>query len=262
MNFADAEALETFFRSIKKENPDALVITGDISESQYLNGHLDLFETVFKDIPTYFVLGNHDYYNSSIENVRVNMRQNYNVADNGKAFWLPNKPFVKLTSNTALIGHDGWYDGQYANWFKSRLVMEDYTVIQELSAKSCPLSQLRYDKLQELAIEASNHVEYGMRAAISAGFKSLYVATHVPPFKENSTYAGRMSNDTWMPHFSSGHMGDAILQVAAEFPDVSIVTMCGHSHGKVSHRAMHNLICHTGGARYRAPSIAGIFEVP
>lgn len=259
---AHHEKKMSFLRSVEREKPDFLLLTGDISTSRVLESDLRLFEIHLNEISTIFVLGNHDYYHDSINNIRKRTAEFHNNIGPGKATYALTRYHIPLSDKTALVGHDGWYDGIYANWFRSHVVLADYQLIQELSFRSCPTPDLRYNTIQKQARIAAEHVRLGIVSAIDAGFKNIYVMTHVPPFRENSVYEGKISDDDWMPHFSSAIMGDELIQQAAENPDVEFTVLCGHSHGEATHRELPNLVCHTGKAKYKLPRIAGIFEVP
>jgi Icc protein len=251
---------KSFLRKVLDENPDFLLLTGDISQAMFVAAHLSYIQKALPNTQTFFVLGNHDFYKGSIALVRREILEKFSDVGNGKAIYCLARPYFEIDTKTALVGHDGWYDGVYADWFKSKLIMADYHVIDELKDSQCPLPELRYAKLVELAKEAALHVQHGVNKAVEAGYNTVYVLTHVPPFPQNSVYDGKMSDDTWMPHFSSGYMGDTLIQLAAENPSVEFIVLCGHSHGEATHKEFPNLICYTGKAKYKVPSIAKVFE--
>lgn len=273
LNFLSLEKIQAFCRSIAADMPDAVVITGDISEAPLLKSHLLVLEKELAPVPVFFVCGNHDYYNGSITVLREDLRTNYTYPEYEKApgnlykgaWWLQSSGVVPLTDKCALIGADGWYDGGYANWFKSRVWMNDYQCIQEFA--QCGLRNLIYAELQELSKGSAGIVKANLTQAFlpvdqgGGGFETVYVATHIPPFRENSVYNGKMSDDDWMPHFSSIYMGEALLEVMEAHPDKKCVLLCGHSHGQATHQPLPNLVAHTGHAVYRFPKVNEIFEI-
>ena len=109
LNFVrDAKSL-AFFESIAKQNPDAVLIGGDIAEAHNFERYLiDMCHIVNR--PVYFVLGNHDYYKSSIAQVRARTRQLCQRVPN--LVWLSNCDEIELTKDTCLLGHDGWADAR------------------------------------------------------------------------------------------------------------------------------------------------------
>ena len=262
LNFCHLEKIKSFCDKLNAENLDALVITGDISEGDKLKGHL-LFLEQHLHVPMFFVLGNHDFYNSGIGTVRDEMHKSFsNKLDVGSqltenaCYWLGTTPFIELTPDVALVGHDGMYDGQYANWFKSRITMCDWEVIAEFK----PLhSNLLFEKINEIAQESADYVT----DALPKAFKDhdhVILATHVPPWPQNSIYMGKISDDHWMPHFSSKKMGDAILDMMQNYPGKNLTVICGHSHGKAEFHPTSNIVSHTGHARYRHPALNKVFE--
>ena len=108
---------------------DALAISGDISEAPSLHEHLELLESYVKR-PIYFVLGNHDYYRSSIEQVLPALRTF--MSDTTHLHCMDLMEHVELTPTTALIGHGCWGDGGYGDFFNSRIMLNDWKVIEEL----------------------------------------------------------------------------------------------------------------------------------
>lgn len=244
---------------------DCVVISGDIAEAPNV---LDFMETwknglakVGADLK--FVLGNHDYYRSSIANVRDAMV--HCLPDN----WLGNLGVVNLTEKTAMVGHDGWFDGLYGDYYKSRLDMNDYYLIKELS-KLPPTSLIdtadRHAKIQELSREGAEHVyKHGLAALSNPSTETLYVITHVPPFVKAAWFKGKPSDGDWLPHFSSKLMGDAILKLGNKFPNKNIIVLCGHTHvGEKNNREYNetkNIKSITATAEYRYPRISKMFEV-
>lgn len=249
--------VKDFCQKIMSHSPDALVITGDITEAPHLDTHLGWLSQHLP-IDIYFVLGNHDFYHGSIAVVRSQIAQYNGTKSNQLNLnWLPASGICQLTEKACIIGHDGWYDGLYSNWFRSRLMMTDYFLITELKFQ---VPTLLFAKLQELAGEASKFVlETGMEALKK--FDHLIVATHVPPFPENTIHKGRISDENWLPCMSSKQMGDALKKLAEAYPEKRITVLCGHTHGKAHSVQLPNLECYTGFADYGHPSVAKVLEI-
>jgi len=267
LNFVDEKTIEEFAQNICAKNPDALVITGDIAEGQNIVDYLAFLDLQMHNrCPIFFVLGNHDYYNRSISEVRKKIGGLFTYSEKQKTEQQPRLGYlstsgvIPLTEDTALVGHDGWYDGQYANWFTSQVWLNDYHCITELSDKVCPVKSLRFAKLNELARESANYIKEQATKAFE-DFDQVFVATHVPPFRENAVYDGKISDDNWLPHFSSKAMGDALLNLAQNNPDKRLTVLCGHSHGQADVQHLPNLRCLTGKAKYRYPMLNKVFEI-
>jgi len=267
LNFVNTKAIKNLCRKIKEKNPHAILITGDIAEANSVVDYLGFLNLHLKDVcPIFFVLGNHDYYHGRIEDVRQTVEKLFTYDEASKMIfeprlgWLSSSGVVPLTEKTALVGHDGWYDGQYANWFTSRVFLNDYLLIRELADTACPTKNMRFDKINELAKDAAAVVKHNLESAIKI-YEHVIVGTHVPPFAENAVYNGKISDDDWLPHFSSKHMGDMLLEVAMNNPDKQITVLCGHSHGNADNQIKPNLRCITGQAKYRYPNISQILTI-
>lgn len=239
---------------------DTVVITGDIAEAPTVVDFMTTWKTRLeaKDIKLRFVLGNHDYYHGSVDQLRADMKQV--LPEN----WLGNCDVVELSEKTALVGHDGWYDGLYADYLKSRLDMSDYYLIKEISGFAYNRPQ-RHKILQRLATEAATHILTCGRKALEDKYEKVFIATHVPPWKEASWFKGKPSDNDWLPHFSSKIMGDAIILLGKQFPNKKITVLCGHTHVGESNNhicnPLPNIECHTAAAEYRYPKISDIFTI-
>lgn len=223
-----------------------LVITGDISSGKYIQTHINLLVNRLKElgIQVYFVLGNHDFYNSSFEDVNKqleSLRENYLHIN-------PN--VIDLGSGTGLTGINGWYDGLHGNWSRC-VVMNDWYVIRELHQKYLLSPNELLRECQRLATESAGLLEERIKS--SKDFNHIIVATHVPPFPENSLYKGKISDETWLPGFTSQVMGDCLMELAYGYPDVKFTVLCGHSHSDAFYQAVKNLECFTRKATYGAP---------
>ena len=133
LNFAGAAACERFFASIIEAEPDGLVITGDIGESDSWKSQLDRVQDRIQK-PVYFVLGNHDYYRSTIAAVRKRAE--------GCPGWLVMRGAMLLSPGAALVGHDGWGDGRLGDYANSNVMLNDYLLIGELVHKNRFVRQL------------------------------------------------------------------------------------------------------------------------
>jgi len=117
-----------FAERLVADNPAGVFITGDVSNAKQVVYHLSVFERVVQR-PTYFVLGNHDYYGGDVEGVRKLMKELSNISPFLK--YMPTLPYVGLSQATAVVGHDGWYDAMNGDWQASRFMMSDWIYIQD-----------------------------------------------------------------------------------------------------------------------------------
>ena len=108
LNFVTTPARRRFLESVQ-EHADALVVTGDIAESNSLGATLMVMDALVGR-PVYFVLGNHDFYRGDVAGTRSAVAEM--IDGSPKMVYLSQAGVVELTPNTALVGHDGWADGR------------------------------------------------------------------------------------------------------------------------------------------------------
>ncbi|HEV7278750.1 MAG TPA: metallophosphoesterase [Pirellulaceae bacterium] len=247
LHFENAEApdaVEAIVDAWNRSAADAVVCTGDIAEGALLLptlAHIDKYLTK----PLYFVLGNHDFYDGSIEAIRREVaalargsrRLNYLTAED-PAF---------LNARTALVGDDGWSDGRVGSFLGSDVTMRDYERIPELSDID---AASRAERLERLGRGSAERLRPKLEAAFASA-RTVLVATHVPPYREACRYKGYIADDCWAPHFVCGSVGEALTEAALARPDRRIETYCGHCHHAGLFRPLPNLSVYASGACYQ-----------
>lgn len=262
LNFVGHEGLEKFLAEVAAANGDALLITGDIGESRDLERFLDALASLGK--PLYFVLGNHDFYRSSIRDVRERVARL--TASMPQLVYLTQSPVVPLTAKTALVGHDGWADGRFGDYATSDVILNDYVLIEELRSVRFDQAVAKLDRdalkprLEALAEEAASHFRSVLPYAL-ARHERVVVATHVPPFREACWHEGRVSDSAWLPHFASQVTGHALRAAMESNPERQMLVLCGHTHGAGEVQIRENLKVITGGAEYRHPKVQQVLEI-
>ena len=248
--------VETFFEEIEKCKADAVMITGDISQSKSLRSHL-LQMANYLDVPVYFVLGNHDCYHSDIPIIREEMTKL--TREKLGPVWLPEVGIVELTPEVGLVGHDGWADGRYGDFLASPVVLNDYLLIKSLRLAN---SQDRLDRLRELGDEAAAYIRRILTEAVNQ-YKQIFILMHAPPFQESCWHEGKTpsDNDPHLPHFSCKAIGDVLSEIARAHPDHDFTVLCGHTHGGGRAQILDNLLVHTGAAEYGKPVVNHVFEL-
>ena len=260
-----------FGESIARTGADGVFITGDISNAGSLVYHLSVIERAIAR-PTYFVLGNHDFYRADVESVRAKMRELSNVSSYLR--YMPTVQYTPLNQKTAVVGHDGWYDALYGDWKKGTFMMPDWTQIGDFAngVKSSPGSavytpeivdvnkQKIVEKSRELAHTGVMHVHNAIKAAVRY-HKSIVVLTHFPPWQEAHVFRGQPGDLSTTPWYTSKMMGDMLCDAAKAFPNVNFTVLAGHTHGKVDYQVAPNMICHIGGAEYGSPVVQGLFNL-
>ena len=254
LNFLAAIGIDAFCEALSRQEAEAIVVTGDIAEAPSLESLLSIVAAELKT-PIYFVLGNHDYYRSSIPRVREVV-----TALSKRSPWLvylPAAGVVKLSAEVALVGVDGWSDGRCGDYVRSPVMLNDYLLIAELAGIS---KAARLDQLHRLGDEEAERLR-GPLAEALARYARVIVATHVPPFKEACWHDGKISNDDWLPHFTCRAVGEVLREAALRRPERKIRVLCGHTHGAGTAEILPNLKVMTGGAEYGEPRVQGVLEI-
>ncbi len=126
---------QIFYHDVRSAGLDQLWLGGDIGEADNIESLLSELITQV-ETPVAFVLGNHDFYFGSIQDVRALVDQLCARFQN--MVYLSHSRVQQVTSRIGLVGHDGWADGRIGNFETSMVMMHDYRHIEELSG---------YDKL-------------------------------------------------------------------------------------------------------------------
>ena len=257
LEFADELARSIFAQTIVKEQADAMVLTGDISNSKLIERLLLGLQSQI-GIPIYFNLGNHDFYGSSILKMRKWAREI--TKSTAPVHWIEEAGVVDLGNRTCLIGVDGWGDGQLGDPMWSRVLLNDWELIEEFSVRSAINDKsARMTLLRNLGQSASHTIRAALIKSLSK-FDKFLLMTHVPPWKEATWHEGAHSNDDWLPWFSCKAVGDAIVEEVAKHSGKQVVVLCGHTHGVGRSKINEQIEVFTGGARYRSPEVQKLFD--
>jgi Icc protein len=253
VDFLRPQEFAEFLQHVEAAQSDAILLSGDISDSPQLIAALERLGTGLST-PLYFVLGNHDYYFSSIARVRESVRELCRRMP--RLVWLSEAGVIELAPQVGLVGHDGWADARLGDYMRSLIMMNDYRLIEELAGVE---KRERWPLLKALGDEAANYVRRTLPGALDR-YPRVILLTHVPPFRESCWYQGQISNDEWLPHFSCQAMGDAIIEVMHSYPGRELTVLCGHTHGRGEYRPTKNTVVLTAGAEYGQPEIQQVFE--
>lgn len=261
LDFIDNDkSIIQFGNNIISSNPDVLLFTGDISNSKRLIYHLSALETITRR-PIYFILGNHDYYGSSISEVRKLVTDTSAVSQHLK--YLSSIPYVSLTRKTALLGHDCWYDAQHGNPLASNVTMNDWVQIKDfvLATKNNARDTVNViNCARKLAHEGITHLYNGIKNAVRY-HENIVILTHVPPFKEAHVYNGKQGDEFYSPWYTSKLTGDLLLQAANTYPKNNFLVLSGHTHNRWSGKIKNNLTVKVGNSEYGSPTIEELISV-
>lgn len=256
LNFIGHSERREFYRRIRRKNGNIVVISGDIAESQDF-AHLIKEMEDYTNLPVYFVLGNHDFYGSSIKAVKKEAK---------KLNWLGGISGVQLDLNTKLIGVDGWGDCRAGDYENSRLTMSDWIYIDELreayeAMTYIPNCDELKKTLQELADKDASLMVRRVRRAAKENYSNIIIVSHVPPFEEACLYAGKKSTPSGLPFFCSVILGEKILPLTKEFPEINFTWLSGHTHSRGIYEPTHNLTVKVAEANYFKPQVEEVIEL-
>lgn len=253
-DFLQDHKIKSVCETILTYEPDGVLITGDISNAPSLKRHLLMLEQ-YLQCPIYFVLGNHDFYGGSIEQVRAQIQ--VETAASQYLHWLPACEWVKLTENTCLIGHDGWADGRLGQGVASEVLLNDFFHIKEFIG----LSHIeRFQLLNKLGDQAAVYFQQLLPTVIEQ-FSHVLLLTHVPPFKAACWYEGKVANDEYLPHFASQVVGEVLVDMMRDYPATQLTVLCGHTHNEGVVEIAPNLLVKTAAAEYGSPGVYEMIEV-
>lgn len=236
-NFLSASSWRKVLHGLAEYPSDVpLVITGDIAESRDFSRYLQELE---QDRNVYFVLGNHDFYGDSIAAARDCARSRPGYLE-----WR-NEP-VRLSDTACLVGVDGWYDFNEGAGADTQLRMSDWELITDF--RDAPM--LSIAKMSALLAKQSAKLALKKLELAFAKYKTVYLATHVPPFLGAALSPRRLPSDKdWAPVMVNTALGHALCS-AAEFADKSVHVLCGHTHTKASLHVTESVQVSAGRANY------------
>lgn len=254
LNFLAPEQRLRFLGTLAASGADALAVGGDVAEAGSLCDILRELDTAFEGA-IYFVLGNHDYYHGGIRQVRAAVAQLHH--DHPNLYWLPYGDPVPLSPSVVLAGHSGWGDARLGDYEGSRVMLNDYVLVEELSGLD---HRARRQRLANLGEEAAAYARQALPGLLSRGLEVIFL-THVPPFEAACWHEGAISAADWLPHFTCGALGRALSDLMAAHPEARMTVLCGHTHGQGKAQIAPNLRVLTGGATYKQPEIQCVFQI-
>jgi len=253
LELVEPPRFEDLASEVSSAAPDAVLIGGDIATGLTLDVKLEaLYDRI--EAPIFFVLGNHDYYRTSVERARASAREAANRFD--RLSWLGATGAVSLSDNTAIVGAGGWGDTRFGDFDASDVLLNDFLLISNLAGLERTALRQRLCKLGD---ECALRLESGIRAA-SQNHDHVVVLTHVPPFQRACLHEGQIAPPAWLPFFAWKAGGDCIKEAARENPDVRYTVLCGHTHCAAEVRIAENVLVYAGEAQYGKPHLQRVFE--
>lgn len=163
LNFLGKDERIDFYHMLIATDSNGVVISGDIAEATSIESILkEMASTTQK--PIYFVLGNHDYYRGSINDLRNKM--NTITKDEPFLFWLPAPGPQKLNNDVVLLGYDCFADGRYGDYTNSCVILNDSRMIVDLFQSSALGKYSLLEKMQQLADQDAKELENSIEQAV------------------------------------------------------------------------------------------------
>jgi 3',5'-cyclic-AMP phosphodiesterase len=248
LNFVTLAGWDRFVMDVNDAQLDALLISGDVSEAEDVVWQMERLSAGV-NVPIYFVLGNHDYYQGSIAKVRDEIAAA--CQRDSRLRYLSGSQPIALGNGWVLCGDDGWADARLGDYYRSPVRMNDFRLIAELRDLN---AVTRYRKLRRLGTESAWRLGRQLAVARQLG-RQILVVTHIPPFRESCWYEGRQSDDDWAPFFVCGAVGWVLKRFCKANPEHQVMVLCGHTHHSGMASIMCNLQVWTGAAEYGSPRL-------
>jgi len=258
LNFLEEDLRQNFYQEIIYSECDGVLISGDIAEATSIAELLKEMAHYIKK-PIYYILGNHDYYRGQVDQVRNEMTELTNKDKN--LFWLPASGIQILNENTILLGQDGWADGRLGDYQNSPVGLNDSRLISDLFQKKILGKNHVLKKMQELADEDAKKLNDDLEFAVGKNPNKIIILTHVPPFRESCMHLGKISDDDWLPYFSSKVTGDVLMNVANKNSGIEFLVLCGHTHSSSHYQPLDNLCVKAGAAEYYRPQVQEVIKI-
>jgi Icc protein len=233
-----------FIKYLQKENPKGIIITGDISNGRNTYEDLEMIaKTVTCNI--YFVLGNHDYHWGSMEGTHDKIRAL--CKEYSHLIWMTEAGVVHINDEVAFIGTEGWYDAEEGRPEYLKLTF-DWFLVDDF--RQLPDMKARIKAWRELAKRSSDQIEDLLEKAIGQKYKSIYVLTHFPPWKEATRDVGTFMEKFWLPYNANLHLGRGIERVMANHKKKNVTVLAGHTHTDCWIHVSRNIECKVNKAKY------------
>jgi 3',5'-cyclic-AMP phosphodiesterase len=240
---------------LTKAEYDAALVTGDTAASATLVPHLKALAHACAPRPLFVVLGNHDFYGSSLcatqGEVRVlchKVTNLHHLQDHG-AVW--------LNPQTVLLGHHGWADARCGWGSKTCIRNPDHWCIDDFRK----LDQAgRFELMAELGIASTSWIRQNLNTVLRKA-DTLIVATHVPAFQTSAHYNGAPCGPCHSPHYVHASLGGLLIGSARHNPQKRFIALSGHTHSEVQDHILTNLESKVAGTKRGHPQIQGILPL-
>lgn len=255
LDLTPAKNCGRLLRDLKYTAYDAAVITGDTAASPSLCHHLELLAHACFPRPLFFVLGNHDFYGSSLNATQIGVRNLCHRVSN--LHHLQEHGVVWLNTHTVLIGHHGWADARCGWGAKTCIRSPDHGCIDDfltLDETAC------FELMSQLGNAATRWVRKNLNTVLRKA-DTLIIATHVPAFETSAHYNGSPCGPCHSPHYVNASLGGLLIGTARHNIQKQFTILSGHTHSQVQEHILTNLISRVAGTKRGFPKIQGILSL-
>jgi 3',5'-cyclic-AMP phosphodiesterase len=160
------------------------------------------------------------------------------VKESENLTWLTTTEIVPLNETTAMIGVEGWGDGQNGTLNLSEGSSRDLHSIDDYKG----LSREEIGKLLNRLGEKYAEILRPKLFEAVKNFQNLIFVTHVPPFVEACfDRSMRIIGEFKQPFYTCKAIGDMLLEVMSENPSGQMTVLCGHTHENADIKILENL---------------------
>jgi predicted MPP superfamily phosphohydrolase len=249
------ENCRKLLRELKITDFDAAIITGDTAASATLVNHLESLAVASAPRPVFIVLGNHDFYGSSLEKTHTAVRTLCHRISN--LHHLQDHGSVLLNNHTVLIGHSGWADARTGWGHNTCIKSPDHWCIDEFRK----LDQAkRFELMAELGNKSTRCIRQNLNTALRKA-ETLIVATHVPAFQTSALYNGTPCGPCHTPHYVHSSLGGLLIGAARNNREKHFLALSGHTHSAMSEHVLDNLESWVAGTTKGRPQIQSIITL-
>ncbi len=256
LNFLSYEDRKAFYKTL--DGYHYIILSGDIADGKSV---VNILEEMIESISgrILFVLGNHDYYHSSVIEMRLKIWALCEAYGHDQLCWLTHSTISHVIRHTQLVvGVDGWADASAGNINTTSMRLSDSRYIKDLvfaerlggwTGLSHMMKDLAYKDNEMLKAQFHN------AETQHPNLTDILVVTHVPPFVDSSLYQNKVSDGESAPFFVNVSLGKLLIEEATQHPHKRYTVLCGHTHHKALYSPLSNLTIKTGHAEYGKPQI-------
>jgi len=161
--------------------------------------------------------------------------------------WLTDSNVIDLNHEVGLIGTEGWYDAQLGNSNYLKYTLDRFLVKE---FRTLPSLEEQIASFRDLAEQSCKFLEDKLEKALAQDFKTIYIMTHFPPWKEATRDVGKLLEKFWLPYNVNYGLGQMIERVMKERKKRNVTVLAGHTHTDAWIHVARNIECKVNKAKY------------